>query len=124
MIPNLQPNTTYAVHLRAPSTSGGKDWVGSITAQGEVHTYWGRTNQINQHAAKPGGLSELTKIIDQKKRGKDKYSMVDEYTPQQGWRSQGNQAQAPVSTSSKPKVQLPTVDWVVEAPAESIQWDF
>ena len=121
MIPNLQPNTTYAVHLRAPSTSGGKDWVGSITAQGEVHTYWGRTNQINQHAAKPGGLSELTKIIDEKKRGKDKYSMVDEFTPQQGWRSQGNQA--PVSTSSKPKAQLPTVDWV-EAPAESIQWDF
>jgi len=121
MIPNLQPNTTYAVHLRAPSTSGGKDWVGSSTAQGEVHTYWGRTNQINQHAAKPGGLSELTKIIDQKKRGKDKYSMVDEYTPQQGWRSQGNQT--PISTSSKSKVQLPTVDWV-EAPAESIQWDF
>ena len=57
MIPNLQPNTTYAVHLRAPSTSGGKDWVGSITAQGEVHTYWGRTNQIetqlNNRCVKP-----------------------------------------------------------------------
>lgn len=74
MIPNLQPNTTYAVHLRAASSSGGKDWVGSVTAQGEIHTYWGKTGQINQHAGKPGDAQTLNNIISQKKNGKDRYT--------------------------------------------------
>ena len=123
MIPNLQPNTTYAVHLQAASSSGGKDWVGSITSHVEIHTYWGKTNQINRHAGKPGDATALNKIITQKKQGKDKYYQIDEYTPQQGWQSQ--RKIAPASTA-KPQKQppVPIVDWQHEAPADSIKWDF
>jgi len=122
MIPHLQPNTTYAVHLRASSTSGGKDWVGSVTANGEIHTYWGRTNQINQHAAKPGDITALRKIISQKQHGKDNYIPVDEYTPQYGWQSQKKQTPPP-SLPKAPPIPAPVVDWV-EAPNASIKWDF
>lgn len=121
MIPNLQPNTTYAAHLRAPSTSGGKDWVGSFTAQGEIHTYWGKTGQINQHAGKPGDATSLNRLISQKMNGKDKYTLVDEYMPHVGWKSQSSQTQA-VSPKAKP-MQAAVVDWSHEAPT-AIQWDF
>lgn len=122
MIPNLQPHTTYAVHLRASSSSGGKDWVGSVTAQVEIHTYWGRTGHINQHAAKPGDINALHKLISQKKNGKDKYTLVDEFTPLHGWQSQRTQTKSPAQPKSNP-VTPPVVDWV-DAPTSSIQWDF
>ncbi len=121
MIPHLQPDTVYAVHLRASSNSGGKDWVGSVTGKGEIHTYWGRTNQINQHAAKPGDMTALNKIISQKQTGKDRYSPVDEFTPQHGWHSQKQHTQSQPQPKAKPAT--PAVDWV-EAPNESINWDF
>jgi len=127
MIPNLEPQTIYAVHLRAPSSSGGKDWVGSVTSKGEIHTFWGKTGQINQHAAKPGTITALQKIIDQKKNGKDRYQFVDDYQPQQGWQSQINQARpAPQRAQSPQPVPTPSpiVDWNNEAPTASIQWDF
>jgi len=123
MIPNLQPNTTYAVHLRAASTSGGKDWVGSVTAQGEIHTYWGKTGQINQHAGKPGDAQALNKIISQKMNGKDRYTQIDEYYPQQGWQSQRKQTSAPSQPKASKPVAAPIVDWI-EAPNASIKWDF
>jgi len=121
MIPNLHPNTSYAVHLRASSVSGGKDWVGSVASNNEIHTYWGRTGQISQHAAKPGDMSALNKIIDSKKHGKDSYSPVDEFTPQHGWLSQ--KKETPVQPQPKVKPAAPAVDWI-EAPNESINWDF
>lgn len=123
MIPNLQPNTTYAVHLRAASSSGGKDWVGSVTAQGEIHTYWGKTGQIIQHAGKPGDGPALNKIISQKMHGKDKYTQVDEFHLQQGWQSQRQQTPAPSQPKAPKPVAAPIVDWV-EAPNASIKWDF
>ena len=119
MIPNLQPDTTYAVHLRAPSSSGGKDWIGSVTANGEIHTYWGKTGQINQHAAKPGDISGLLKIIGQKQNGRSHYKQVDEYTPEHGWQSMRHQAQTETRT---PASQI--IDLDHGAPAGSIQWDF
>lgn len=122
MITNLRPDTIYAVHLRADSVSGGKDWVGSITTQGELHTYWGRTGQVVQHAAKPGDFDVLRKLIDNKKNGKDRYQQVDEYHQQQGWQSQ---SQAPVQPRRKPPQPAPasTVD-LGEAPTAAIEWDF
>lgn len=122
MIPNLPQNTTYAVHLRAASSSGGKDWVGSITDSNEIHTYWGRTCHINQHSAKPGDFMALQKIISQKMNGKDKYIQFDEYHRQQGWQSQRKHSPQPVPPKVKP-VSAPSVDWV-EAPVNSINWDF
>jgi len=120
MIPNLQPQTIYAVHLRAASVSGGKDWVGSVTSQGEIHTYWGQTGHINQHAGKPGDITALNKLSTQKTQGKNKYHLVDEYIPEQGWQSQQQQ---PV-TKTPHVAPAPIVDWNQEAPTTSIQWDF
>src|ERR1039458_3246151 len=60
-IPNLQPGTSYAIHLRAPSSTGGKDWVGSLVNGNEIHTFWGKTGQINQHSDKRGDLEHLQK---------------------------------------------------------------
>ena len=83
MIDNLHPDATYAIHLRAASRSGGKDWVGSLTSQGEIHTYWGKTGHINQHAAKPGDMHALQRIIDQKKNelGKCRNAELDITSP-------------------------------------------
>jgi len=127
MIANLQANTTYAVHLRAASSSGGKDWVGSVTANGEIHSYWGRTGQIHQHAAKPGDRNALLKLVTQKQTGKDRYYVVDQYDSQQGWSSLTKQnVPPPHQQNSKPEQKPatePVVDWV-EAPDDSINWDF
>lgn len=126
MIPNLKPNTVYAVHLRAASSSGGKDWVGSITSQGEIHTYWGKTGQINQRAGKPGDSAVLHKIINQKMQGKDKYSLVDEYNPQQGWQSQRKQLPTPAPAEvPQPAAAsiVDSVDWI-DSPNAAIKWDF
>jgi len=119
MIPNLQPDTTYAVHLRAASPSGGKDWVGSVTTKDEIHTYWGRTGQIIQHAARPGDLSALHRLINQKQNGKDRYTLVEIFTQKDGWQSQRVQPAA----SAEPTVDAAAVNWV-EAPETSIKWDF
>lgn len=121
MILNLKAHTIYAIHLRAASSSGGKDWVGSVTTQGEIHTFWGKTNQINQHAAKPGDLTALRKIISQKQHGK--YTQVDEYNPQQGWQSQRDQSTTSTAQLPAPAA-VPIVDWYGEAPVAAIQWDF
>ena len=125
-IPNLSPNTVYAIHLRASSVSGGKDWVGSVTGSCEIHTFWGKTGLIHQHAAKNGNNIDLQKIIDQKKN--KGYFFVDDYSEQKGWSSQKQQA---VSASQPnvnvvpPKSVTPIVNWN-EAPAspDAIKWDF
>lgn len=122
MITNLHPDSVYAVHLRAQSTTGGKDWVGSVTANGEIHTYWGRTGQVVQHAAKPGSIAELSKIIKQKQTGTNRYYVIDQYEPNQGWHSQSKQ-QPPVQAQPVTNPAEPAVDWV-EAPSDSINWDF
>ena len=128
MIP-LKPDTSFAVHLRASSSSGGKDWVGSVTVQCELHIYWGKTGQIVQHAAKPGDFDALNKIIMQKIQGKDKYQMVDEYTSQRGWKSQRAQMASPAQTRTQPVIHkditTSVVDWNHdETPVASIIWDF
>ena len=124
MIPNLQTNTTYAVHLRAATATGSKDWVGSVTSQGELHTYWGKTGHINQHAGKRGDLTALNGIVSQKVNGENQYRQVDEYTPHQGWQSQRTQAAPPPPKPKAPPAPAPLVDWNREAPDASIKWDF
>ena len=123
MIPNLHPDTIFAAHLRAPSVSGGKDWVGAVTSMGEIHTYWGKTGAISQHAAKPGDAWGLNKIITQKKQGKDKYVPIDEYDQNKGWKSQ--RKPDPAQPQKQKPVSVPILDWNNEAaPTASIKWDF
>lgn len=127
-IPGLPQNTTYAVHLRCPSVSGGKDWVGAVTSNGEIHTYWGKTGLVNQHASKAGNIINLQKIIDEKKN--KGYALVDDYDPKTGgWSSQQQKAtpppQAPAQQKQTPKPPpnlKPLVDNLAQANA--IQWDF
>ena len=122
MIADLKPNTVYAVHLRASSTSGGKDWVGSVTSGGEIHTYWGRTGQIGRHLVKSGNVHTLNKLISKKMRGKSRYYQVDEFVLQQGWRSQRNHRSQSGTQEPTPTI----VELSSEAPtaAASIKWDF
>lgn len=103
-ISNLKPGTTYAIHMRRPSKGAGggtADWVGSVTSNGEVHAFWGKTGSINQRAGKTGNMTTLQEIIDEKKQ--KGYSVVDEYAPQNGWLSQQQQTQS----QSQPDTSIP-----------------
>lgn len=124
MIETLSPETVYAIHLRAPSVSGGKDWVGSVTTAGEIHTFWGKTDHVGQSATRPGTLTEL-KILVISKCAKG-YREVDEYRPGFGWLSQiadsspfpTSPSATHVGTSREPSSCL------LGPSAESLRWDF
>ena len=124
MISGLPPNTDHAVHLRSPSSSGGKDWVGAVTTNNELHTFWGKTGSVNQHACKGGTVNDLQKIINQKTaKG---YAQVDEYNGS-SWSSQRASTPPPSPNKpSPPKKQVkPVVEWEkVPPPVGAIDWDF
>ena len=128
-IQHLQPGTTYAIHLRAPSVSGGKDWVGSVAPDG-IHTFWGKTGNINQHTAKKGTMTSLQGIINEKMaKG---YEEVDEYFSQNGWNSQQQQQSPQASASPQPAKPFipkgPAINIINPAAAPDamapIDWDF
>lgn len=130
MIPNLPANTVYAIHLRAASSSGGKDWVGAVTSNCEIHSFWGKTGYINQHSSKGGDNLDLHKIVNQKIHGKDRYQRVDDFTQQNGWDSleqlklKRTAASQPIK-SPAPLVSKPIINFEKEVPETgSICWDF
>ena len=79
------PGTTqYGIWLRAPSSSGGKDWLGFLTDR-EVISQWGKTGQVNQSKTisdRPSRI-DLDKKIEEKK-GKG-YRLVGEWFPGSSW---------------------------------------
>ncbi len=80
-------NTQYGIWLRAPSSSGGKDWLGFLTDR-EVISQWGKTGQVNQ--SKTIGPAPSRIFLDQKieeKKGKG-YRLVGEWFPGSGWSHQ------------------------------------
>jgi hypothetical protein len=86
-------NTQYGIWMRAPSSSGGKDWLGFLTDR-EVISQWGKTGQVNQ--CKVIGPAPSRIFLDQKieeKRGKG-YRVVGEWFPGRGWSHERN-AQPP-----------------------------
>jgi len=114
MRPRLPPGTTHAVHPRAPSVTGGKDWVGSVTDRGELHTRWGRTGHLNQALVKPGSLADLTRWVGQKlRRG---YTRIDAYDAERGWESEPCLDRAAASLS-------PASHFVAH-PGATLCWDF
>lgn len=135
-ISSLKAGTTYAIHLECPSSSGGKEWVGSVTSSGEIHVFWGKKGAINQHSAKHGDKSKLQVIIDEK-RSKG-YSVVDEYHVVRGWDSQQRQSapssqqttQAPALPKGPPVNLLKIPDEIplgIDVPATvagTLSWDF
>lgn len=102
-INNLVPGTTEAIHMRSPSSSGGKDWVGSITSTGEMHTFWGKTGHISMHAAKTVKKNGYINLISEKtNKG---YVIVDRFEARTGWESQ--QPAQPRYTSATPSTPTP-----------------
>lgn len=80
-------NTQYGIWLRAPSSSGGKDWLGFLTDR-EVISQWGKTGQVNQSKTisdRPSRI-DLDKKIEEKK-GKG-YRLVGEWLPGSSWSHQ------------------------------------
>lgn len=76
--------TQYGIWLRAPSSSGGKDWLGFLTDR-EVISQWGKTGQVNQSRTisdRPSRI-DLDKKIEEKK-GKG-YRLVGEWFPGSSW---------------------------------------
>ena len=91
-------NTQYGIWLRAPSSSGGKDWLGFLTDR-EVISQWGKTGQVNQ--SKTIGPAPSRIFLDQKieeKKGKG-YRLVGEWFPGSGW---SHQRQTQPATPPKP----------------------
>ena len=120
----LEPNTSYAIHMRCPTNSGGKDWIGSVNPDG-IHTFWGKTGYVNQHSSKPGNRIALEKII-QEKLAKG-YREVDRFHPGTGWESQLQQAPpSPPPKSVQPKRVAPTAPAAENLvdPSAGLQWDF
>ena len=98
-------NTQYGIWLRAPSSSGGKDWLGFLTDR-EVISQWGKTGQVNQ--SKTIGPAPSRIFLDQKieeKKGKG-YRLVGEWFPGSGWSHQ-RQTQ-PVTPPDPPQQNRPT----------------
>ena len=124
MIP-LEKDTLIAFHLRASSVSGGKDWIGSVTAAGALHTRWGKTGQVNQHATKTGSRALLLRSV-QEKLGKG-YRKIDEYEPGRGWLSEktgvsaGNKSDTRPSTRTSNK-QPPAK--LIRDSQQTLAWDF
>ena len=98
-------NTQYGIWLRAPSSSGGKDWLGFLTDK-EVISQWGKTGQVNQ--SKSIGPAPSRIFLDQKieeKKGKG-YRLVGEWFPGSGWSHQ-RQTQ-PATPPELPRPNRPT----------------
>jgi hypothetical protein len=95
---NIPGNTQYGIWLRAPSVSGGKDWLGFLTDR-EVISQWGKTGQVNQ--SKTIGPAPSRTFLDQKieeKKGKG-YRLIGEWFPGTGW---SHQQQAPPAPPPEP----------------------
>ena len=124
---NVPGNTQYGIWLRAPSVSGGKDWLGFLTDR-EVISQWGKTGQVNQ--SKTIGPAPSRTFLDQKieeKKGKG-YRLIGEWFPGSGWSHQRQPPPAPPpepprsrTTASTPPVSSTVMtEWLSDR--NSDQW--
>ena len=122
----LPADTLIGFHLRSPSSSGSKDWIGCLTNDGTFHRYWGKTHQVTQHQQGQGSHRDLQQLVKQKQaKG---YQVIDTYHAPAGWQSQLSQITPPVKTTTKPTPLTPdTVADSIEIKASSqhtLAWDF
>ena len=124
---NVPGNTQYGIWLRAPSVSGGKDWLGFLTDR-EVISQWGKTGQVNQ--SKTIGPAPSRTFLDQKieeKKGKG-YRLIGEWFPGSGWSHQRQPPPAPppepprsrTTTSTPPVSSTVMTEWLSDR--NSDQW--
>ena len=102
---NIPGNTQYGIWLRAPSVSGGKDWLGFLTDR-DVISQWGKTGQVNQ--SKTIGPAPSRTFLDQKieeKKGKG-YRLIGEWFPGSGWSHQ--RQPSPARPPEPPRTRTPT----------------
>ena len=95
----IPSNTTYGIWMRAPSSSGGKDWLGFVTDTGVV-SQWGKTGMVLQSKAisdRPSVLDLDRKVREKRSKG---YQVLGEYRPGRGW------SHLP-KTNTKPKITAP-----------------
>jgi len=123
---NIPGNTQYGIWLRAPSVSGGKDWVGFLTDR-DVISQWGKTGQVNQ--SKTIGPVPSRTFLDQKieeKKGKG-YRLIGEWFPGSGWSHQRQSPPAPPpepprfrTTTTPPVSSTVMTEWLFDR--NSDQW--
>ena len=124
---NVPGNTQYGIWLRAPSVSGGKDWLGFLTDR-EVISQWGKTGQVNQ--SKTIGPAPSRTFLDQKieeKKGKG-YRLIGEWFPGSGWSHQRQPPPAPppepprsrTTTTTPPVSSTVMTEWLSDR--NSDQW--
>ena len=113
----LPKEIKMAIHLRSPSSSGGKDWIGGVDDSGFLHSFWGKTHQVNQHKRKPGSLAELDRLIrSQLDKG---YKRIAQYHWQNGWvpASEGPPVKAHTPQHKRKPVKIVISD-------QALSWDF
>ena len=122
----LPTDTLIGFHLRSPSRSGGKDWVGCLTGGGTFHRYWGKTGQINQHKHSKGNHHELQKLVKQKQaKG---YRIIDTFHSPAVWQSQQESQGASVKATLEPRPLTPATEAdpieITASPRHTLAWDF
>lgn len=80
----IPDKATYGIWMRAPSSSGGKDWLGFVTDTCVI-SQWGKTGMVLQDKAisdRPSVLDLDRKVREKKAKG---YQVLGEYRPGRGW---------------------------------------
>ena len=115
----LPNGTEYGIHLRAPTPSGGKEWVGTVTGN-VITTYWGKSGASKNSASKTGDRSKLDSIIAEKlAKG---YVQIDEYSFISGWDSE-QKTSAPSQRQPPPTRPLNDITKNIVV-GEAIDFDF
>ena len=122
----LPADTLIGFHLRSPSSSGGKDWIGCLTNNGTFHRYWGKVGQVNQHQQGQGNHRDLQQLVKQKQaKG---YQIIDTYHSPAGWQSQqslrGSSTQAKKESNPLPPVAVADPIEIKASSRHSLAWDF
>ncbi len=122
----LPSDTLIAFHLRSPSSSGGKDWIGCLTGGGTFHRYWGKIGQVNQYQQNHGNHHELQKLVKQKQaKG---YQIIDTYHSPAGWQSRqslrGSSAKAKKELKPLPSTIVADPIQIKSSSRHTLAWDF
>ena len=122
----LPADALIGFHLRSPSRSGGKDWVGCLTNNGTFYRYWGKIGQVNQHQQGHGNYRDLQQLVKNKQaKG---YQIIDTYHSHAGWQSQQALRIPSAQSKTDPRPLTPsTVADPIEIKASSqhtLAWDF
>jgi len=121
----LPADTLIGFHLRAPSSTGGKDYIIYLTNASVLHRRWGKTLQVNQHQQGQGNHRDLQQLVRQKQaKG---YRVVDTYHAPAGWQSQQVQRTSDQARTEPRPTAPPQLSDPIEIKASSqhsLAWDF